>query len=347
MRPATGGLGNVSGGSLRPFTLVGPARPGDPRIDAAMAAAIRARVPVMRVDDATPDEARARADTADAPWTVVEKSAPKAPAPKPQARPLDVGAFREGQRVRVRPGLAGIDGVPVSLAGELVTVASVGPKRVTVRPDGRGKTYALAPRALEVLDPPAAPAPPSDVPGRPDAPAYHLVSFPCPDYDGDWDRFTSVADELGLCALPATDRLGLGPPEGFILWHTEGNHSLVAVTVVDAATLPRLRAMADAAKVQLAVQLDVRALNDADGPRGGDSVLRVGAVVRDEGRRWRVDRLHGASVRLKAVEGTGVTTVDADQVAAASDASGEFRLMERRDSTAAPAKAPARKGARA
>ncbi len=47
--------------------------------------------------------------------------------------------------------MAGISGVPVTLAGEPVTVMSVGPKRVKVRTDGEGRTHSIPIAAVELL----------------------------------------------------------------------------------------------------------------------------------------------------------------------------------------------------
>ncbi len=89
MSSEKGGIGSASGGDYRPFTIVGPARPGDARIEAAMAVAAKAGVSVLRLDNVDSTEARALAEKPDAAWTVVEpakaKKAPAAPtAPAPR-----------------------------------------------------------------------------------------------------------------------------------------------------------------------------------------------------------------------------------------------------------------------
>lgn len=55
------------------------------------------------------------------------------------------------QAVRVAPGSAGINGVPVSLAGETCVVVKIGPKKVTVYCRKLGRSYAVPADSLEVL----------------------------------------------------------------------------------------------------------------------------------------------------------------------------------------------------
>lgn len=76
------------------------------------------------------------------------------PSPSQRAKKrteITAESLRGVQRVRVRPGYAGISGVPVTLAGEPVTVMSVGPKRVKVRTDGEGRTHSIPFAAVELL----------------------------------------------------------------------------------------------------------------------------------------------------------------------------------------------------
>lgn len=84
-----GGIGSTCGGDLRPFTIVGPVRPGDARLEAAMAAATKAGVSFLALDDVDTSEARALAEKSDAAWTVAKPAktpnkpvAPTAPAPR-------------------------------------------------------------------------------------------------------------------------------------------------------------------------------------------------------------------------------------------------------------------------
>lgn len=84
-----GGIGSTCGGDLRPFTIVGPVRPGDARIEAAMAAATKAGVSFLALYDVDTSEARTLAEKPDAAWTVAKPAktsnkpaAPTAPAPR-------------------------------------------------------------------------------------------------------------------------------------------------------------------------------------------------------------------------------------------------------------------------
>lgn len=59
--------------------------------------------------------------------------------------------LRVDQLVRVASGSAGINGVPVSLAGESVTVVKIGPKLVRVFSRKLGRSYSVLPGDLELL----------------------------------------------------------------------------------------------------------------------------------------------------------------------------------------------------
>ena len=164
-------------------------------------------------------------------------------------------------------------------------------------------------------------------------PAFFLASYPVPHFDGHHDEYQPVADELGMCAIDeAAGQMG-----AWVVWHAEGNVDRTAVTVVRAELVPRLRAMAEAAGVALAVEPD---LEEAARPRRGDSVLRVGSVVHHDGDAWLVTMLSGLTT-LRRRSGEGVTTVRTMSIRPRTDASGEFDV--RQVARPVPATAPAKR----
>lgn len=62
-----------------------------------------------------------------------------------------LGELKIDQAVRVASGSAGINGVPVSLAGETCVVVKIGPKKVTVYCRKLARSYAVPADSLEVL----------------------------------------------------------------------------------------------------------------------------------------------------------------------------------------------------
>jgi hypothetical protein len=188
------------------------------------------------------------------------------------------------------------------------------PVAIDLDADARGVVPLLAERPTEQAE---------------QAPGYFVVSFPTADFIGDVQR---NADDRGMCAIEEV----AGQPSAWAVWHSEGNADRAAVSVVRAELVPRLRALAEAAGLALDVRPDE---SEAERPRRGDSVLRVGSVVHYDRDAWLVTSMSNLAT-LKRRAGAGITSVRLVHVVARPDASGEFEV---RQAAAPAAQAPAKK----